>query len=117
MKQYVTPFRKFLAEAAKHEYDENLYEVLISLVVSKAQGGDKTQTFAEIRAVNDITIVKQVPNTSSEDEQNFYADVVLRFIPQAGVSGEVMFRRLTGEIESIPAVVSLEAKTRPEKIS
>ncbi len=57
MKKLITEWRKFL----KEDYDERMYEFRASLVISKDSGGDKSQNFSEIRAIEEVVTLKQEP--------------------------------------------------------
>lgn len=119
MKKLTSSFRKFLLEASEDTtlYDENLYEVVVELTVSKSRGGDKNQTFSELRSVDNITIVKQVPHTATEDSDYYYADVILRFIPMGGETPVSSMGVLLHQARQISGVEKLELKTAATKIS
>jgi len=118
MKKLVSSFRRFLTEAANAlPYDENLFEVIVELVISKSSGGDKTQTFSELRSVDNITIIKQVPHTSSEDDLFYYADVVVRFIPLNNETALSSLGVLLDQARQVKGVEKIEPKVAATKIS
>ena len=71
MKKLINEWRKFL----KEDYDERMYEFRASLIISKDVGGDKSQTFSEIRAIAEIVTLKQEPDSAEENESDYFSEI------------------------------------------
>ena len=106
-----------IVEEFELEYDEGLYGFTCNIVISKRRGGDKLQTFSELRAINDITIIKQVPHTGEENEHNFYSTLEVRFIPQNLSNPKASLRKILAEMDDVPGVVSVSYEGDMEKIT
>ncbi len=52
---------------------------LLEYLLAKSLGGDKTQTFNEIRGIEGVTVVRDIEGTSREDDKNYYSTVVIKF--------------------------------------
>ena len=105
-----------IVEEFELEYDEGLYEFTCDIVISKKRGGDKLQTFSELRAIDDITIVKQVPHTSEENEDNYYSTLDIRFIPQDLSNRRASLLAILAEIEDVTGVVAVRYSGDLEKV-
>jgi len=105
-----------VAEELELDYDEGLYGFTCRIIISKNRGGDKLQTFSELRAIDDITIIKQIPHTSEENDENYYSTLEVRFIPQNISNPKASLRAILSEMDDIPGVVSVSYEGDLEKI-
>jgi hypothetical protein len=114
-KRRMISFRNFLEE--DEDYDENQYEFSMNVVINKEVGGNREQTFAELRAIDDITIVKQEPHSGTEDDGNYYSKVIIRFIPDSvhDVSGTL--RGIIDRVGNITGLVRATYNDDLQKIS
>ena len=115
MKRFFSSFRNYLTEAV--EYDENQYEFSARLTISKDVGGNREQTFAEIRAIDDITIVKQVPHSGDDDDSNFYSTMIVRFIPPSSREVTSTLEKIIEGVRLVNGVLSVHYKSDLKKIS
>lgn len=106
-----------ITEDFEVEYDEGLYAFTCRIIISKNRGGDKLQTFSELRAIDDITIIKQVPHTSEENEENYYSTLEVRFIPQNLSDPKASLRSILAEMDDVAGVVSVSYEGDLEKIT
>ena len=90
MKRLMENWQRFINEEFEGEekdkgpkydptYNLYLFEFTADCTISKSKGGDKDETLSEFRAIPDVTIIRQVPNTSNEDEEFYYSTVSVRF--------------------------------------
>jgi hypothetical protein len=70
---------KKVVKEADDQYDLLLYAIPIRISIAKSLGGDKTQTFNEIRGIEGVTVVRDIEGTSREDDKNYYSTVVIKF--------------------------------------
>jgi hypothetical protein len=70
---------KKLVKEDDDAYDLLLYAIPVRISISKDLGGDKTQTFNEIRGIEGVTVVRDVEGTAREDDKNYYSTVVIKF--------------------------------------
>ena len=75
------------------------------------------QTFSELRAIDAITIIKQVPHTSEENEENYYSSMEVRFIPQNLSDPKASLRSILVEMDDVAGVVSVSYEGDLEKIT
>jgi hypothetical protein len=113
MKHLLIEWRKFLTE----DYDERMYEFRASLVISKDVGGDKNQTFSEIRAIEEIVILKQEPDSAEENESDYFSEIIIKFIPEKLESPKSEIKKLLHKIKTIPGVKRVRYLGRLEKVS
>ena len=109
----VENWRKFL----KEDYDERMYEFRASLVISKDVGGDKSQTFSEIRAIDEVVTVKQEPDSAEENESDYFSELVIKFIPEKLKSPQSSAKELLHKIKTIPGVKKIKYLGGMEKVS
>lgn len=113
MRQLINEWRKFL----KEDYDERMYEFRASLVISKDVGGDKSQTFSEIRAIDEVVTVKQEPDSAEENESDYFSELVIKFIPEKLKSPQSSAKELLHKIKTIPGVKKIKYLGGMEKVS
>lgn len=113
MKKLINEWRKFL----KEEYDERMYEFRASLVISKDVGGDKSQTFSEIRAIAEIVTLKQEPDSSEENESDYFSEIIIKFIPEKLESPKAGANKLLHKIKEVPGVKKVRYLGGLEKVS
>ena len=65
-------------------YELKLFVTPIRCSISKTLGGDKTDTFNEIRGIANVTTVSDVIGTIREDDKNYYATILVKFELSAG---------------------------------
>ena len=76
---------KKVVKEADDAYDLLLYAIPVRISISKDLGGDKTQTFNEIRGIEGVTVVRDIGGTAREDDKNYYSTVVIKFELLSGV--------------------------------
>tara|TARA_B100000212_G_C27151588_1_gene437732 strand:+ start:220 stop:561 length:342 start_codon:yes stop_codon:yes gene_type:complete len=113
MKKLINEWRKFL----KEEYDERMYEFRASLVISKDVGGDKSQTFSEIRAIAEIVTLKQEPDSAEENESDYFSEIIIKFIPEKLESPKAGANKLLHKIKTVPGVKKVRYLGGLEKVS
>jgi hypothetical protein len=113
MKKLITEWRKFL----KEDYDERMYEFRASLVISKDSGGDKSQTFSEIRAIEEVVTLKQEPDSSEETESAYFSEVVIKFIPDQKDNPGRSAISLLHKIKTVPGIKKVRYLGGLEKVS
>ena len=60
-------------------YELKLFVTPVRCSISKTLGGDKTDTFNEIRGIESVTTVSDVLGTVREDENNYYSTILVKF--------------------------------------
>tara|TARA_R100000234_G_scaffold111631_1_gene84742 strand:- start:651 stop:1004 length:354 start_codon:yes stop_codon:yes gene_type:complete len=71
---------KSLNEAAiDPNYELRLFVTPVRCSISKTLGGDKTDTFNEIRGISNVTTVSDVLGTVREDDKNYYSTILIKF--------------------------------------
>tara|TARA_R110000824_G_scaffold100287_2_gene238511 strand:- start:1383 stop:1814 length:432 start_codon:yes stop_codon:yes gene_type:complete len=60
-------------------YELKLFVTPVRCSISKSLGGDKTDTFNEIRGISNVTTVSDVLGTVREDDKNYYSTVLVKF--------------------------------------
>ena len=60
-------------------YELKLFVTPVRCSISKTLGGDKTDTFNEIRGITSVTTVSDVLGTVREDDKNYYSTVLVKF--------------------------------------
>jgi len=76
---------KKLVKEDDEQYDLLLYAIPVRISISKQFGGDKTQTFNEVRGIEGVTVVRDIEGTAREDDKNYYSTVVIKFELLSGV--------------------------------
>ena len=71
--------KKKVVKEADDAYDLLLYAIPVRISISKDLGGDKTQTFNEIRGIEGVTVVRDIEGTAREDDKNYYTTVIIKF--------------------------------------
>jgi len=77
--------KKKVVKEADDAYDLLLYAIPVRISIAKSLGGDKTQTFNEIRGIEGVTVVRDIEGTAREDDKNYYSTVVIKFELLSGV--------------------------------
>ena len=72
-------------------YELKLFVVPFRCSINKSLGGDKTDTFNEIRGITGVTTVTDIEGTLREDDKNYYSTVLVKFELTAG-RGPLDFR-------------------------
>ena len=71
---------KQLNEASQDpNYELKLFVTPVRCSISKDLGGDKTDTFNEIRGISNVTTVSDVLGTVKEDDKNYYSTILVKF--------------------------------------
>jgi hypothetical protein len=60
-------------------YIQDIYEVAVKVSIHKTRGGDREQTFTEIRGIPGVTVVSVNPLGTSHDETLYYSTLNLKF--------------------------------------
>tara|TARA_Y100000296_G_scaffold75576_1_gene95401 strand:- start:120 stop:491 length:372 start_codon:yes stop_codon:yes gene_type:complete len=96
MKSILKNWDKFLAEAERAgrdiSYIQRVYEVVARLKIRKSVGGDREQTFTEIRGIPGVTVVNVDPAGTSRDETNYYSTLNIKF-ELVGNADALLYRR------------------------
>ena len=72
--------KKLIKEKAPDpNYELRLFAIPVRVAISKQLGGDKTDTFNEIRGITACTVVRDIEGTAREDNKNFYSTLVIKF--------------------------------------
>ena len=71
--------KKQLVQEIDDQYELLLYAIPVRISIAKSLGGDKTQTFNEIRGIEGCTVVRDIQGTAREDDKNYYSTVVIKF--------------------------------------
>ena len=64
--------------SADPNYELILFVTPVRCSISKTLGGDKTDTFNEIRGISNVTTVSDVLGTVREDDKNYYSTVLVK---------------------------------------
>tara|TARA_R100000234_G_scaffold111630_1_gene84739 strand:- start:651 stop:1004 length:354 start_codon:yes stop_codon:yes gene_type:complete len=70
--------------SADPNYELILFVTPVRCSISKTLGGDKTDTFNEIRGISNVTTVSDVLGTVREDDKNYYSTILVKFELQGG---------------------------------
>ena len=60
-------------------YLQKIYEINLKVAIHKTKGGDREQTFTEIRGIPGVTTVSVDPVGTSRDETNYYSTLNVKF--------------------------------------
>ena len=60
-------------------YELKLFVMPARCSISKSLGGDKTDTFNEIRGILGVTTVTDALGTVREDDKNYYSTILIKF--------------------------------------
>ena len=60
-------------------YIQSIYSVTCKVTIQKTRGGDREQTFTEIRGIPGVTIVTVDPIGTSRDETSYYSTLNIKF--------------------------------------
>ena len=60
-------------------YIQSIYSVTCKVTIQKTRGGDREQTFTEIRGIPGVTIVTVDPLGTSHDETSYYSSLIVKF--------------------------------------
>ena len=60
-------------------YIQSIYEITIKVSIHKTRGGDREQTFTEIRGIPNVTVVSVDPTGTSRDETFYYSTLNCKF--------------------------------------
>jgi hypothetical protein len=75
----IDTYEKSLLNEADPSYSQKIYGLPIKVAMSKAEGGEVKQTIDEIKGIQEVTIVKTVPGTTSTDKANHYSTLYIKF--------------------------------------
>ena len=75
----IDSYKKSLLNEVDPSYVQNIYGLAIKVAMSKAQGGEVKQKIDEIKGIQEVTIVKPVPGTTSTDKANHYSTLYIKF--------------------------------------
>ena len=85
MKNLFENWNRFLNEEESEKrigdpsYIQDIYEITIKVSIQKTRGGDREQTYTEIRGIPGVTIVTVDPLGTSHDETYYYSTLKLKF--------------------------------------
>ena len=65
--------------AGDASYIQKIYEINVKVAIHKTKGGDREQTFTEIRGNPGVTTVSVDPTGTSRDETNYYSKLNVKF--------------------------------------
>ncbi len=65
-------------------YELKLFVTPVRCSISKSLGGDKTDTFNEVRGIESVTTVSDVLGTVREDDKNYYSTILVKFELRSG---------------------------------
>ena len=60
-------------------YIQNIYEVTVKVSIHKTRGGDREQTYTEIRGIPGVTVITVDPLGTSHDETLYYTTLIVKF--------------------------------------
>ena len=66
-------------EKGDPNYELKLFVTPVRCAISKTLGGDKTDTFNEIRGISNVTTVSDVLGTVREDDKSYYSTILVKF--------------------------------------
>ena len=86
MQLFMKNWRDFLTEIEMSKkrigdpsYIQDIYTVACKVTIQKTRGGDREQTFTEIRGIPGVTIVTVDPLGTSHDKNSYYSTLILKF--------------------------------------
>ena len=60
-------------------YIQNIYEVTIRVSIHKTRGGDREQTYTEIRGIPGVTVITVDPSGTAHDETFYFSTLNIKF--------------------------------------
>ena len=84
MKHLFENWQRFLNEQEPQKrigdpsYIQDIYEITIKVSIQKTRGGDREQTYTEIRGIPGVTIVTVDPLGTSHDETYYYSTLKIK---------------------------------------
>ena len=82
MNDYIKNWKEFLVTELKDpgsSYEYKSFETRARIKKNKKIGGDKYETIGEIRSILGVTVVSYVPGSGTEDNNNYYDIVRIKF--------------------------------------
>ena len=90
--EQVDLYKKSLLNEADPSYVQNIYGLIVKVAMSKAEGGEVKQTIDEIKGIQEVTIVKTIPGTTSTDKANHYSTLYIKF-ELTGGDNPILFKK------------------------
>jgi len=79
MKTLFENWNKFINEDKDPRYVQKIYQVMAKIRISKYKGGDREQSFNEVRGIPDVTVVSVDPIGTGHDENYYYSTLIIKF--------------------------------------
>ena len=85
MKNLFENWNRFLNEQESKKrigdpsYIQDIYEITLKVSIQKTRGGDREQTFTEIRGIPGVTVVSVDPLGTDHDESAYYSTLLIKF--------------------------------------
>ena len=85
MKHLFENWNRFLNEEESEKrigdpsYIQDIYEITIKVSIQKTRGGDREQTYTEIRGIPGVTVITVDPLGTSHDETFYYSTLLIKF--------------------------------------
>ena len=85
MKNLFENWNRFLNEEESEKrigdpsYIQDIYEITIKVSIHKTRGGDREQTYTEIRGIPSVTVITVDPLGTSHDETFYYTTLLVKF--------------------------------------
>lgn len=85
MKRLFENWNRFLNEQEPKKrigdpsYIQDIYEITLKVSIQKTRGGDREQTFTEIRGIPGVTVVTVDPLGTDHDETFYYSTLLIKF--------------------------------------
>ena len=90
--EQVDLYKKSLLNEADPSYVQNIYGLIVKVAMSKTEGGEVKQTIDEIKGIQEVTIVKTIPGTTSTDKANHYSTLYIKF-ELTGGDNPILFKK------------------------
>jgi len=90
--EQVDLYKKSLLNEADPSYVQSIYGLIVKVAMSKAEGGEVKQTIDEIKGIQEVTIVKTIPGTTSTDKANHYSTLYIKF-ELTGNKDAILFKK------------------------
>ena len=85
MKPIMENWNRFLNEEESEKrigdpsYIQDIYVITIKVSIHKTRGGDREQTYTEMRGIPGVTVISVDPLGTSHDETHYYSTLLVKF--------------------------------------
>jgi hypothetical protein len=90
--EHIDNYKKSLLNEVDPSYVQSIYGLSVKVAMSKAEGGEVKQTIDEIKGIQEVTIVKTVPGSTSSDKANHYSTLYIKF-ELTGGKDAILFKK------------------------